>query len=72
MTQAPDDEIRAVWEALAKDVNAWPPGTVVSTEVFESLLPVYKAAGAVQGKIDLKQVIEARYAEQALKSLGQR
>lgn len=67
---APEAELRAIWEALAKDVNSWPPGSVLTTKVFEALLPVYKSAGAVSGTVDLAKAIEPRYAQQALASLG--
>jgi len=70
MIAAPEDELRAIWEALAKDVNSWPPGQAMTTKVFETLLPVYKAAGAIAGTVDLSKAIEPRYAQQALASLG--
>jgi NitT/TauT family transport system substrate-binding protein len=70
MTQAPEEEIRIVWEALAKDVRSWPVDHVISVKLFESLLPVYKAAGAIQGTVDLEKAIEPRFAQEALKSVS--
>jgi len=66
---APDSELRVVWEELIKN-NSWPTDTALTNKVFEALLPAYKAAGAIMGTVDLAKVIESRYAQQALASLG--
>lgn len=66
-----DDVIKPVWEALVKQVNAF-PGKMDSFTVqnFKDLIPVYKAAEALEGKADVEKVIDRSYLDQALKELS--
>ena len=41
-----------------------------TVDPFDDLLPVYKAAGAVEGKVQPKQVVETSFVQQALAELG--
>jgi NitT/TauT family transport system substrate-binding protein len=68
--EATPDEIRPLWRALAQDLKAWPPSNEFNIEHFRELLPVYKAAGVIEGTIKLEQVIDPSYVDQALKELG--
>jgi NitT/TauT family transport system substrate-binding protein len=69
MKQAPDAEIRSVRDAMIQ-MNCWPTSADFTVAAFDRLLPIYKAAGAVAGTIDLAKVIDPTYAQAALKSLG--
>jgi len=69
--KTPDETIKPVWETLVRQVNAWPgamePFTV---ENFRELIPVYKAAESLEGKVNLEKIIDRTYLEQALKEIG--
>lgn len=69
--KTPDETIRPVWEILVRQVNAF-PGAMESftVENFKDLIPVYKAADALQGTVSVEKVIDRTYLEQALKELG--
>jgi NitT/TauT family transport system substrate-binding protein len=67
---ATEDGIKPVWETLSKTIGAWPTRTEVKAEYFDELLPVYKQADAIQGKIKLDQVLETSLASQAASELG--
>ncbi len=69
-SEASADEVRPVWQKLAQEVKAWPPSNGFSSEHFRDLLPVYKAAGAIEGTIKVEQVVDTSYVDQALKELG--
>ena len=68
--KAPDDTIKPVWDILVKQVNAF-PGAMESFTVqnFKDLVPVYKAAEALEGKVDVAKVVDRTYLDQALKEL---
>ncbi len=68
--EATPDEIRPLWHTLAQELKAWPASNDFTIEHFRELLPVYKAAGAIEGTIKLDQVIDTSYVEQAVKELG--
>jgi NitT/TauT family transport system substrate-binding protein len=69
--KTPDDTIKPVWETLVRQVNAW-PGAMESftVENFKELIPVYKAAEALEGKVSPEKIIDRTYLEQALKEIG--
>ncbi len=66
-----DDVIKPVWEILVKQVNAF-PGAMDSFTVqnFKDLVPVYKAAESLEGKVDVERVVDRTYLDQALKELS--
>jgi NitT/TauT family transport system substrate-binding protein len=69
--KADDATLRPVWEKLAQEIKAWPPAMdSFSAEGMRALLPVYKAANAIRGTVDLSQVIDRRPLEQALRELA--
>jgi NitT/TauT family transport system substrate-binding protein len=66
-----DEALRPVWETLSKKVNAWPGKMeTLTVQNFKSLVPVYKAAGALDGTINVEKVIDRRYLERALTEFG--
>lgn len=69
--KAPDDTIKPVWDILVKQVNAF-PGAMESFTVqnFKDLVPVYKAAEALEGKVDVAKIVDRTYLDQALKEIG--
>ena len=69
--KAPDDTIKPVWEILVKQVNAF-PGAMESFTVqnFKDLVPVYMAAEALEGKVDVAKIVDRTYLDQALKELN--
>ena len=69
--KAPDDTIKPVWEILVKQVDAF-PGAMESFTVqnFKDLIPVYKAAEALEGKVDVAKIVDRTYLDQALKELN--
>ncbi|MCX5733777.1 MAG: ABC transporter substrate-binding protein [candidate division NC10 bacterium] len=69
--KAPDDTIKPVWEILVKQVDAF-PGAMESFTVqnFKDLVPVYKAAEALEGKVDVAKIVDRTYLDQALKELN--
>ena len=66
-----NEALRPVWDTLVQKINSWPgamePFTV---ENFKGLLPVYKAADAIQGTANIEKVIDRSYLDQAVKELG--
>lgn len=64
------ETVRPLWQKLSKEVKAWPDQNIVTAADFKDLLPLYKAAGDINGSIDLNKVIDTSYAEQAMKELG--
>jgi len=67
---AADESIKPLWEGLKQDVRAWPADMDFKVEPFNDLMPVYEAAGAVEGKVQPKQVVETSFVEQALAELA--
>jgi NitT/TauT family transport system substrate-binding protein len=66
-----DDAIKPVWDALVKQVNAWPAKMETFTAAnFKELIPVYKAAEALAGTADVDKAVDRSYLEQALKELA--
>lgn len=70
MKDASKEEIEIVWKALGKDIGCWPNDMKHSVSTYEQLLPVYKAAGAIEGTVDLSKVVETSLVDEALKELG--
>lgn len=69
--KAPDETIRPVWDILRQQVNAWPANMDTFTvENFKELVPVYKAAEALQGTVNVDKVVDRTYLDQALKELA--
>lgn len=68
--EATNDSLKALWTGLKDDVKAWPRNMGFAVKPFEDLMPVYKAAGAVEGKVEPKNVVETSLAQQALSELG--
>ncbi len=66
-----DEVIKPVWEILVKQVNAFPSAMDTFTVPnFKDLVPVYKAAEALEGKVDVEKIIDRTYLDQALKELS--
>lgn len=70
MAEASDEEIEVVRKALGEDIGCWPNDMRHSMSVYESLVPVYKAAGAIEGTVDLSKVVDTSVVDKALKDLG--
>jgi NitT/TauT family transport system substrate-binding protein len=69
--KTPDDTIKPVWDILVKQVNAFPGAMETFTvQNFKDLVPVYKAAESLEGKVDVEKVIDRTYLDQALKELS--
>ncbi len=69
--KAPDAAIRPVWDLLRQQVKAWPTNMDTFTvENFKDLIPVYKAAEAIQGTVNVNEVVDRTYLDQALKELA--
>ena len=69
MPNATDDEIRVTWQALGQDIGTWPADMRHQMSVYEELLPVYKEAGAIQGTVDLSEVVVTGLVDEALAEL---
>jgi NitT/TauT family transport system substrate-binding protein len=68
---AGDDVLKPVWQTLTTDIKAFPGDMApLNAAEFAKVLPVYKAAGALKGTVDLEKVIDRTYLEQALKELA--
>jgi NitT/TauT family transport system substrate-binding protein len=66
-----DDVIKPVWEVLVKQVNAFPGNMDTFTvQNFKDLVPVYKAAEALEGKVDVAKIVDRTCLDQALKELN--
>ena len=66
-----DDVIKPVWEVLVKQVNAFPGNMDTFTvQNFKDLIPVYKAAESLEGKVDVAKIVDRTYLDQALKELN--
>jgi NitT/TauT family transport system substrate-binding protein len=67
---ATEKTIRPLWSKLSTEVKAWPDQNVVTAADFKDLIPLYKAAGDITGSLRIDQIVDTRYAEQAMKELG--
>lgn len=70
MANASLEEIKVVWEALGTDIGCWPTDMKHSLEVYRDLLPVYEQAGAIQGDVNIEQVVVTSLVDEALSELG--
>ncbi len=70
MKEESDESIEVVRKALGEDIGCWPNDMNHQMAVYEELLPVYKAAGAVQGTVDLAKVVDTDLIGQALAELA--
>jgi len=65
-----NEVLRPVWTHLVERLNSWPANMEPFTiDNFKGLLPVYKAADAVQGTVNLDKVIDRSYLDQAVREL---
>jgi NitT/TauT family transport system substrate-binding protein len=67
---ATEEQLRPVWEALSKQIKAWPDDGGFRLKYFEELLPVYVKAGTVKRGTNIAKTIDTQYMEKALKELG--
>lgn len=65
-----DDSLKPVWEGLSKNIKAWPSTIEMKMEYWNDLMPVYREAEAIQGKVKPEQVVETSLAQQAASELG--
>jgi NitT/TauT family transport system substrate-binding protein len=68
--EATNDSLKPLWTGLKDDVKAWPRDMNFEVKPFDALIPVYKAAGAIEGKVEPKNVVETSLAQQAVSELG--
>ena len=66
---ATPESIKPVWEGLTRDIKAFPDVMEMKLEYWNALLPAYKQAGAIEGKVNVAQVIETSLAQQAASEL---
>jgi NitT/TauT family transport system substrate-binding protein len=66
---ATEESLRPLWEGL-RNINAWPRDMKLDVEAFRELVPVYRQAGAVSGKVKMEEVVEPSFAQQAVSELG--
>ncbi|MFG1186840.1 ABC transporter substrate-binding protein [Xanthobacter aminoxidans] len=68
---AGDDFLKPIWKTLTEDIKAFPPKMETLTpDDVAKVIPVYKAAGALNGTVDLNKLIDRTYLEQAIKELA--
>lgn len=68
--EATPEQLRPLWEGLAREVRAWPASMDLQVDHLRELIPVYQAAGAVAGTAKPEQVVEPSFVERALRELG--
>jgi NitT/TauT family transport system substrate-binding protein len=67
---ATPQSLKPLWTQLSTTMRAWPDQNVLTGADFKDLMPLYKAAGDITGSINIDQVVDSSYAEQAMKELG--
>lgn len=67
---ASDDSLRGLWKTLSQEIKAWPADGGLKRAYFHDMMPVWRATGAISGKVDIDRIVETRYLDQALKELG--
>jgi len=67
---ASEASLRPNWQRMKDDIKAWPNDMKFTMQEAQGLVPAYKAAGAIRGTARVEDVVEPKYAEQALKELG--
>jgi NitT/TauT family transport system substrate-binding protein len=68
--EAPEAEVRVLWEGLSREVKAWPADGRLDPADVEALVPLYREAGAVAGRANPRNFYETSYLRQALSELG--
>ncbi|MGQ0663037.1 MAG: ABC transporter substrate-binding protein [Pseudomonadota bacterium] len=68
--EAKDEVLRPIWRTLVEETRAWPANMDMNLDNFRAQIPVYKAAGAIQGTVKIEDIVETRYVEQAIRELG--
>jgi NitT/TauT family transport system substrate-binding protein len=67
-TSAPT--LRPIWEKLRNEVRAWPNDGNFSVAAIQAMVPACKAADAIRGTVNVEDLVEPRYLQQALRELG--
>lgn len=70
MATATDEAIEVVRQALGVDIGTWPDDMAHRLDVYEALLPVYEAAGAVEGTVDLTEVVDTTLLAEVLSEMS--
>lgn len=70
MQTATTDEVAVVRKALGEDIGCWPDNMDHKLEVYQELLPVYQAAGAIKGTVDIADVVDTSLISEVLTELG--
>lgn len=68
--QTTAESLRPTWERLRTELKAWPEDVAVTVSEFDELLPAYRAAGAIRGTVKIEDIVEPKYAQQALRELA--
>jgi NitT/TauT family transport system substrate-binding protein len=68
--EATQESLKPVWEGLTKEIKAFPNTIDMKMEYWHDLMPVYRQAEAIQGKVKPEQVVETSLAKQAVSELG--
>jgi len=64
-----EETLKPLWTKLVNDVRAWPDYNILTANDMKDLLPIYKAAGDIQGTLKIRDIMDTSYAEQAMKEL---
>ncbi len=68
---ADDATLKPVWTTLTQTMNAFPKNMeTLTADQVAKVIPYYKEAGALQGTVDLRKVIDRTYLDRALKELA--
>jgi NitT/TauT family transport system substrate-binding protein len=62
--------LRPIWEKLRGEVKAWPVDGNFTVAAIQAMVPACKAADAIRGTVNVAEVVDTRYMQQALKELG--
>ena len=65
-----DAKLRPLWQKLSVEIKAWPDQNILSARDFGELIPVYRAAGDINGTFKIGEIVDTSYAETAMKELG--
>jgi NitT/TauT family transport system substrate-binding protein len=67
---ATQESLKPIWEGLSKSIGAWPNTMDMKMEYWNDLVPVYRQAEAIQGRVRPDQIVETSLAKQAIAELG--
>ncbi len=71
LKEAGDDFLRPIWSSLTRDIKAFPRDMETLTpDQVATVIPVYKAASALNGTVDLNKLIDRTYLDLAIKELA--